>query len=177
MLKLRVMGNILLLPTLRYFEAHIKDTMKHKFTIIVLLLAFLFTHNISQALAPEVQLQDQPIKAIVTHFANEHGANPNVALAMMRCESQGNQNVAPGDGGRAVGLYQFHDETWRRLSKKYYGEVLDKHSGFDQAKVATAAIAGGDGDEWTTYRSIMNGGEYTFYSRLMKKTYTVKCKV
>ncbi len=137
----------------------------------------LFTNNNSYALAPEVQLQDKPIKDIVTHFANEYGVNPKVALAMMKCESGGKQNVAPGDGGRAVGLFQYHNETWIRLSKKYFGEVLDKQSGFDQAKVTAAAIAGGDGDEWTTYVAIMNGGEYTFYSRLMQNTYTVRCKV
>jgi hypothetical protein len=150
--------------------------MKPKHTIIILLLAFLFTTNL-YAQAPVTELKDQPIKAIVTHFAKEHGVKPEIALAVMECESQGKQNVPPGDGGRAVGIYQFHNETWIRLSKKYYGEVLDKHSGFDQAKVATASFAGGDGDEWTTYVAIQKGGTYTFHSRLMKKTYTVTCKV
>jgi hypothetical protein len=146
--------------------------MKHTI-ILSFILVLLFTNN-SYAIAPELKLQDQPIENIVTHFANEHGVDPKIALAVMKCESGGRKVM--GDGGRAYNEFQFHKGTWDKMSKAM-GEELDINSGYDQAKLATWAIANGYGTHWTSYVAIQKGGTYTFYSRLMKKTYTVNCKV
>lgn len=93
---------------------------------------------------------------------------------MMECESGGRK--VKGDGGRAYNEFQFHKPTWDRMSKKM-GEELDINSGYDQAKLATWAVANGYGREWTSYVAIKNGGKYSFYSSLMKKHYTVTCNI
>ncbi len=125
----------------------------------------------ASAEAPERKMT---LKETVAYHAQVAGVDPNLALSMMQCESQGIQG-AKGDGSRATGIFQFWADTWKRHSLKYFGTVLDINSPEDQAKVAAAAIAGGDGREWTSYRSIMNGGSYTFYYKLEKRYITVKC--
>lgn len=129
----------------------------------------------TKAEAPELPLQDQPIENIVTHFANEYGVSPELMLAVMRCESNGNPNTV-GDGGRSRGVFQIQKPTWDRFTKEM-GETLDYTSSFDQAKVASWAFSEGHGDEWSTYRSIKNGGVYSFYSRQLKGYFTVRCSL
>ena len=140
--------------------------------ILVLLVTYFVP--ITYAEAPKPKLQDQPITQIVTVFAEQNGLDPKIALSVMQCESRGIQNN-PGDGGKATGIYQYWEDTWERHSKEF-GEELDINSPYDQAKLATWAIADGKGREWTAYRALMNGGKYTFYSSKLKKTITVYCK-
>lgn len=127
----------------------------------------------TRAEAPEIPLQDQPIENIVRHFAEVNGVDESLALAVMRCESQGRQDTV-SDGGRSRGVFQYQKETFERHAKEY-GEVLDYNSSYDQAKLAMWAIAHGKGNEWTAYRAIKNGGTYSFYSKQLKKHFTVKC--
>ena len=142
------------------------------FIIFVLSLIF-FPQRRSKAEAPEIPLQDQPIENIVRHFAEVNGVDESLALAVMRCESQGRQDTV-SDGGRSRGVFQYQKETFERHAKEY-GEVLDYNSSYDQAKLAMWAIAHGKGNEWTAYRAIKNGGTYSFYSKQLKKHFTVKC--
>lgn len=121
--------------------------------------------------APE---REMTLKETVSYYAQVNGVDPNLALSMMMCESEGKQG-AIGDGTHAVGIFQYWPETWKRHSTKYFGEVLDRKSTIDQAKVATAAIAGGDAKEWTSYRALKNGGSYTFFYKLEQKYITVRC--
>jgi len=149
--------------------------MKHilNISVLLILLVSLFAFRVD-AEAPEVKVQDMTIKDQVTYYSNLHGVDPNLALSMMQCESKGKQG-AKGDGNRASGIFQYWNDTWNRHSLKYFGVILDKNSAHDQAKLATAAIAGGDGREWTSYRALMNGGSYTFFYKLEQKWITVRC--
>jgi hypothetical protein len=151
--------------------------MKHIIITIFIGILVLGTSFISNtyAEAPELPIQDQSIENIVRHFALQEGVDEEIMLKMMDCESDGNQS-AVGDGGRAKGVFQFHEETFNRMEKKM-GEDLNKSSAFDQAKLASWAVANGMGNEWSSYRSIMNGGTYSFYSRLLGKSFTVHCKL
>lgn len=129
----------------------------------------------AKAEAPVLPLEKQPIESIVVHFSNENGVDPDLMLAVMRCESNGKQSTV-GDGGRSRGIFQIQKPTWDRFTKEM-GETLDYNSPFDQARVATWAFANGKQNEWTTYRSIKNGGSYSFYSKQLKKHFTVKCSL
>lgn len=151
--------------------------MKHilNISVLLILLVSLFAFRVD-AEAPEKKVEEMTVKEQVIYFSNINGVDPNLALSMMMCESKGKQG-AKGDGNRASGIFQYWNETWNRHSLKYFGVILDKNSTIDQAKLATAAIAGGDGREWTSYRSIMNGGTYTFYYKLEQRYITVKCKL
>ncbi len=152
--------------------------MKHFIFIFSLLILFItsmtFRVSAEAPLPQEQSLDDFTIEQLVNHFSIQHGIDPKLALSMMMCESEGNQG-AKGDGHRASGIFQYWNDTWKRHSTKYFGEILDINSPLDQAKVATAAIAGGDGREWTSYRALMNGGSYTFFYKLEQKWITVRC--
>lgn len=153
---------------------------KTKIIIFILFLIWLllFIPNAkAQAPKPEVSLdiRDQSIKEIVNYFAIENDLDPKLALAVMRCESNGKQNTI-SDGGRSIGVFQYQKPTWERHSKEY-GEELDRNSPYDQAKLATWAIANGKGREWSSYRSLKNGGTYSFYSNQLKQHFTVKCSM
>lgn len=70
---------------------------------------------------------------------------------------------------------QYHKQSFENHAK-LYGEELDYYSTYDQIKLGTWAIANGRGNEWTAYRAIKNGGTYSFYSKLLNKHFTAKCK-
>ena len=151
---------------------------RNKLILIILFIIWLllFIPNArAQAPGKEMDLRDQPIKEIVNYFAIENDLDPKLALAVMRCESNGKQNTV-SDGGRSIGVFQYQKPTWERHSKEY-GEELDRNSPYDQAKLATWAIANGKGNEWTAYRTIKNGGTYSFYSNQLKQHFTVKCSM
>lgn len=150
-----------------------KIVIKILIGLILIILIGLFRP--AAALAPEQKLQDRPLPDIVRYFADQYDFSPEVLLKVMECESHGDQSVL-GDGGRAVGIYQIHQETWNRFTKGM-GETLDRDSAFDQAKVAAYAFSHGHANEWTTFRAIMNGGTYSFYSKLLQKHFTVVCKL
>ena len=154
---------------------------KHKFMVGLVLWLLLWGLSLiflplskAKAEAPVLPLDKQPIENIVVHFSNENGVDPNLMLAVMRCESNGKQSTV-GDGGRSRGIFQIQKPTWDRFTKGM-GETLDYQSPFDQARVATWAFANGHGDEWTTAVAIRKGGTYSFYSRQLKKHFTVNCK-
>ena len=157
--------------------------MKHKqfirglilWLIVWSLAMIFFPLKRTKAEAPELPLKDQPIENIVTYFSIENGVDPELMLAVMRCESHGNPNVV-GDGGRSRGIFQIQKPTWDRFTKEM-GETLDYTSSYDQARVATWAFANGKAKEWTTYVAIQKGGTYSFYSRQLKQHFTVKCSI
>ena len=104
----------------------------------------------AEAEAPERKMT---LAETVMYHASLNGVDPDLAYSMMMCESKGKQNTK-GDYNRATGIFMYWTDTWNRHSLKYFGKVLDINSSDDQALVATAAIAGGDGREWTSYRAI-----------------------
>lgn len=142
--------------------------------IFLFSLLTLFITSITFQANAEAPEREMTVQETVAYYAQINGVDPNLALSMMMCESKGKQG-AKGDGNRATGIFQFWNDTWKRHSLKYFGEILDINSSLDQAKVATAAIAGGDGREWTSYRAIKNGGSYTFFYKLENRTITVYC--
>ena len=54
--------------------------------------------------------QDPGAAALVIAEAKNQGVDPNLALAVAHQESQGNPNIAAGDGGRSHGLFQIGTE-------------------------------------------------------------------
>lgn len=147
--------------------------MKHLFiTTFVLTLCLFITNPLQIAQADE---QKNTTKELVTKYAQVYNVNSKVMLAMMRCESSGNQS-AIGDGGRAKGIYQYHTGTWERIEDKL-GKDMDINSEHDQVHMTAYALSQGMGSQWTSYVAIKNGGTYSFYSKLMKQHYTVKCSV
>lgn len=126
--------------------------------------------------AIELEIPNTP-QEYIEYYAKIYNTDPNVLLSVAKCESEFNQNNI-GDGNRAVGLFQFHQETWNRMSK-LLGEKLDRNSVKDQARLSAFIFANYPEmrKEWSTYRAIEKGGTYSFYSTLLQKHYTVKCSL
>lgn len=157
-------------------------------TLLACLLAFFF-YNVSVLAESEVPetaqvpvVSEPEVKAIkvmtqdetIDHYASLYGANATELRKVMRCESGGRQS-AVGDGGLAIGVYQYHRATFTNLSKKL-GEQLNIDSEHDQIKLTAWAFANGHGNNWTAYRAIKHGGTYSFYSKLLGRHFTVHCR-
>lgn len=84
---------------------------------------------------------------LIQHFAQFYGADEALLLKVAYCESRLNYK-ARGDGGYAVGIFQFHQPTWDRFSKDL-GEELNIQSSYDQAKLASWAFSRGLQFHWT----------------------------
>ena len=112
----------------------------------------------------------------VAYFSDLYGGNTQIALKVMGCESSGDSNSI-GDGGRSRGVFQFQKSTFLRMEKAF-GEKLNYNSTLDQIKLATWALSKKEyASEWSTYRAIVNGGKYSFYSRQLQRHFIVRCKI
>lgn len=129
-----------------------------------------------------IKAQNAPksIVEIIDEVAPLFGQDPALISKISYCESKHNKN-AIHDGGYGKGVAGFHKSTFNRYNKMYfkeYGEWLNYDSSYDQLKLMSYAFSKGEASrlEWTTYRAYKNGGTYSFYSKLLKRYFTVICK-
>lgn len=152
-----------------------------KLTLVVATLVII-TSNPASAQAPAPVSTPQKVMTVeqmIDSVAPTFNQDPKLISKISYCESH--HKVKPNDGGRGVNITGIHDATfdrWLPLYKKETGETLNKKSTLDQIKMMSWAFSKGENyrDDWTTYRAYIRGGTYTFYSRLLKKTFTVYCK-
>lgn len=142
--------------------------------ILIVSTLFVTTFNTATAEGPTIDVKEMTLEETVIHYSKLNGVDEEVMLAMMRCESRG-QNIY-GDSKKAFGPFQFWQESWNRMSKAY-GKELDRTNPRHQAELAPWAVANGYGREWTSYRAIKNGGSYTFVYKITGKVITVHCKL
>ena len=152
--------------------------MKHYKKILVFaLIISLLSHT--KVIAEPIEIINPlnlTTKDQVVYFSKLYGGDSKIALRVMECESGGDHSTS-SDGGRSNGVMQFQKETFTRMSKAM-GLKLNYSSRYDQIKLATWALTQPKfASEWTTYRAIKNGGTYSFYSRQMKRHYTIKCSL
>lgn len=134
-------------------------------------------HYISEAQAPIRELKDYSVVELIDYYSALYDQDPALMRKVAECESKYNTTIL-GDGGRAFSVFQFHKGTFERWSKER-GEPLDYKSYHDHIKLAVWSFAQGEKyrNAWTSYVAIKRGGEYSFYSKLLKKHFTVYCKL
>ena len=96
---------------------------------------------------------------LITKYAKLYDVPQKLALDIASCES-GLKIDAKGDGGRAYGIYQFHKQTFKEFSVKYYkteelADILDYHDTEDNIKLAMWALSNNKGYHWSCYRKIV----------------------
>ena len=90
---------------------------------------------------------------LIKKWARFYGVDEDFALCVAFRESSYNP-LAVGDGGRALGLYQFWLSTWRMIRKKMGEDTTDyRMNPNEAAKTACWAFAHGYGYHWTPVRS------------------------
>lgn len=130
-------------------------------------------------LTEEPKITEQTYTIQADYFAKLYGVDSQIVDRVLDCESD-YVHTAKGDGGRSKGIAQIQKPTWDWMEAQYYkewGEHLDYLSSHDQIKLLAYQISKGNGNNWTSYRAIKNGGKYSFWSNQMKKHYTVYCKL
>lgn len=116
-----------------------------KFIIPILLLWVCFNSPVL-AEAPKQEVKDLTVKEMIEYYADYYGASEKELSTTFKCESNFNQK-AIGDGGKAVGIAQYHKPTFDRFSK-LIGENLDYYSVHDQIKLTSYIFA-----EYPQYRT------------------------
>lgn len=104
--------------------------------------------------APIVK-RDMSVKGMIVYHAKAQGVNEEQMLKVSFCESSYKQN-AVGDGGKALGVFQYHKPTFDRYAS-WMGEKLDYTSAEDQIKL-TAWIWKNHPEEkraWTCYTKMV----------------------
>lgn len=160
--------------------------------IILLILAFLALFLIpkkstsTQAMVSEAPLsatvvipKAMTIEEMILEIAPRFEQDPALISKISFCESRHKEVVH--DGGHGLGVTGIHKRTFQGWLPKYEaeeGETLNYASSYDQLKMMSWAFSKGDSyrNQWTTYVAYKKGGTYSFYSRLLKGHYTVRCK-
>lgn len=163
-----------------------KNSIKMALCLIgISLILFLVCVNVAQS-EEKVVIKEEDIiirptlvKDIIEEVAIKFDQDPILINKISFCESR--HKVASHDGGRGINVTGIHDKTfkgWLSLYEKETEETLDINSTYDQLKMMSWAFSKGEKyrRQWTTYVAYKNGGTYTFYSKLLKGTYTAKCK-
>lgn len=144
----------------------------------LLLLVPLFTLGEEKILIPK-KIPEPTVAQLVAAIAPAFGQDPQLIGRIIQCESGG--VVAIHDGGRGVGVTGIQSATfalWLPLYLKDAGATLDYGSTADQIRMMSWAFSKGEGyrRQWTTYVALRNGGEYSFFSRILGRQVTAKCK-
>lgn len=118
------------------------------------LVALLFLAQPVKALAPIVPPEPpletkEEMVAYTLKRAKVSGVSPDVALAVISCESSWDPN-ALGDSGQSHGLVQIHAPSHPSISPS---ESTDPRFAID---FLVSALARGEGNMWTCYRSLKN---------------------
>lgn len=101
------------------------------FVVILLLLLISFLVKSKGVIAEDV-VPDEFLstEVLIKKYA---GSQAELLTKVMMCESGGKQS-AVGDGGKAIGVLQFHRGTFERYSE-WYGHKLNINSSLDQIKL------------------------------------------
>lgn len=144
--------------------------------ILVFVLVISLLSNATKVIAEPIEISpNSSYEVLVENFTILYGGDVLLNKAIIECESQWNE-TALGDSGRSYGLFQFQKASFERMSKAF-GEELNYYSSYDQLKLGVWAVNNGYANEWTSYRAIMNGGKYSFYSKQLKQHFTVYCSL
>lgn len=146
-------------------------------SLFVLPLTFITMQPVEpkeQITEPMVEVAPAPT-AVILKYSLEYGIDYNLLYSTLLCESSLNPQVKSGDSGQSHGIAQIKTKTWEFLEKKL-GEDLDDKSYYDAIKLTAFAFSVNEGDNWTAYRAIKNGGSYTFFNRHTQEWQTVYCK-
>lgn len=93
------------------------------------------------------------VKDLITFYADAYDVDETTALSVARCESEF-KSTAIGDGGRAYGVFQFHEQTFREFAKQFGNETLEYKNPEHSIQLAMWALANGKGNHWTCYRKL-----------------------
>jgi hypothetical protein len=119
------------------------------------------------------------VQEMIEYIAPRFNQDPMLISKISYCESH--HLVVDHDGGYGLGVTGIHKKTfegWLPLYQKENGETLDYGSSYDQLKMMSWAFSKGNSyrNQWTTYVAYKRGGEYSFFSKLLQKHFTVYCK-
>jgi len=131
----------------------------------------------------KVSLEEKRSKMSVSEIIDEvspmFDQDPALIYKISYCESNHKDEVHDGGYGKGVtGIHKRTFNLWLINYKKETGETLNYDSSYDQLKMMSWAFSKGESyrRQWSTYVAYKNGGVYAFYSRLLKKNFTVRCK-
>ena len=107
------------------------------------------TFEIQTVLDPPVA-PEMTIPEVIGAAAIEFGQDPELLMRVAFCESSHRPAVI-GDGGLAVGLFQFHPDTWREESR-FLGYTEDLRADpIASSRVAAFMFSQGLQRRWTCY--------------------------
>lgn len=157
--------------------------LKHTIIAMMILISTVAQANTGQVEmfkeTPYVEVKEKTVDEMIIEIAPMFNQEPSLIKKIIYCESGG--EVKSHDGGRGTNITGIHNTTfdyWLKKYEKEYNETLNKESTYDQIKMMSWAFSQGEDyrRQWTSYVAYKNGGEYTFYSSLLKGTYTSRCK-
>ena len=110
----------------------------------------------------------------IIYYSKIYNVDSKLVSKVIDCESGGENHVV-SDGGRSKGVAQFQLPTFLWMEKEF-GKDLNYNSSHDQILLLVWGLSKGYGNNWTAYRTIMNGDKYSFYSKQLQRHFTTYCK-
>ena len=95
---------------------------------------------------------------LIEYYANLYGVDKDTALQVAKCESEFKTN-AVGDSGKAYGVFQFHEPTFREFAKKFGDNTLEYKNTSHSIELAMWALSQGKGSNWSCYNKLVKSGK------------------
>ena len=106
----------------------------------------------SGAITERETLGVEAIKDLIRQYSALYAVSYEEMRRVMMCESSGKID-AVGDNGKAFGLFQFHENTFKMFAKDL-GEKLEWKNPEHQIKLASFAFSKGKQTHWTCWKNI-----------------------
>lgn len=166
------------------------STNRKKFILLLIALFILLCVTPLKAQKSDLQVPIEPEqekviileeltpKELLTYFADQYKTSAEDLIKVAMCESgfnEGAHNKEDPNGG-SFSFMQFQLPTFNQYAKKINIENHNIENKVHVAQVSSYMFSIGEGKQWTTYRALKNGGEYTFFYKPKNKYITVYCK-
>lgn len=119
----------------------------------------------------EIIPNELSIAGQIEYYSNLYGADSKIVSKVIQCESEFNPNAHNPNGEDSWGLVQINLDSHPEITKE---QALDTNFSINYL---VENISNGRGKMWSSWRAIINGGKYTFYSSKLHKKITINCKL
>ena len=110
------------------------------------------------------------IEGQIDYYSELYSVDKSIITKVIQCESRFNPLAHNPNGEDSWGLVQINLDSHPEITKE---QAINTNFSINYL---AENISNGKGRMWSSYRAIMNGGSYTFYSSKLHKRITVNCK-
>jgi len=146
-------------------------TLKNIILVFTLIISLLVSPT--KVIAEPIEIvnpTELTIEGQIDYYSELYSVDKSIITKVIQCESRFNPLAHNPNGEDSWGLVQINLDSHPEITKE---QAINTNFSINYL---AENISNGKGKMWSSFRAIMNDGNYTFYSSRLHKHITVNCK-